>query len=503
MSNLVTKKIVCAVIAMTLVSAQVSYANSLQDMWLSNVTPGGTIATKNMNGFYGGSATLRTPIVPVTFATFTPPHVAAGCAGADIYMGSFSYINKNQIVSTLKAIMNNAQGLLFQAAIEFVSPMISGLMTKFNDLAQKLNGMQMNSCQIATSMMGDLTKKASAAGESYATELASTGALGDWLTGKTDTANVSPASASALEKDIKWAGNLTWKALKNVKAENQVDMSMFFVPSAPNPQFQREIIMSFLGTDIISVDNSGAANGSQINSPGATNHEPKLYLSSLFKQTGSETKYTCVQPNDVNDECKQVQANDPLIFIDSQLYTKVMLLGDPGWLDPATGLKPAQIRANMDGLLGQPSPNSIVAKITGTSTNGTLTLSQDKFLDVSGAPIVNLIKDLHGTRELVVVKELADILNEYIAYNTVAEFSGAILNAITNFHNAVDSAAGPGNKSSVEFSPEMQGQLKKFVQDRDDLIARRKELQGTLKVAREYVDTIIKERQARLDAVRK
>src|ERR1035437_10451877 len=116
------KKISCAVLIALMANVQTADSTGLQDMCKSNVTAGGSFDTTNRSGWTGGSAIMRTPIASIQLFNFSPPHVSAGCSGADIYMGSFSYINKNQIVSTLQAIMNNAQGLLFQSAIEFISP---------------------------------------------------------------------------------------------------------------------------------------------------------------------------------------------------------------------------------------------------------------------------------------------------------------------------------------------------------------------------------------------
>ena len=63
----------------------------------------------------------RTPIRSVNVVSFDPPRFAAGCGGIDMYMGSFSFINGDQIVATLRAIGQNAKGLLFKMAIDVIN----------------------------------------------------------------------------------------------------------------------------------------------------------------------------------------------------------------------------------------------------------------------------------------------------------------------------------------------------------------------------------------------
>ncbi|BCA65799.1 hypothetical protein SHINM1_014010 [Fluviibacter phosphoraccumulans] len=80
---------------------------------------------------------------------FDPPRINAGCGGIDLYGGSFSFINKEQLIALMRATASNAAGLLFKAAIQAVSPQLSNLMTEFGQLVQNMNNLAKNSCALA------------------------------------------------------------------------------------------------------------------------------------------------------------------------------------------------------------------------------------------------------------------------------------------------------------------------------------------------------------------
>ncbi len=58
----------------------------------------------------GGNLFLRNQVNTLQIASFTPPHITAGCGGIDAYLGSFSFINSEQIERFVKQLMGNAVG---------------------------------------------------------------------------------------------------------------------------------------------------------------------------------------------------------------------------------------------------------------------------------------------------------------------------------------------------------------------------------------------------------
>ncbi|ELX52698.1 conjugative transfer: assembly [Salmonella enterica subsp. enterica serovar Typhimurium] len=58
----------------------------------------------------GGSLYARTQVKNVQLVSMTLPDINAGCGGIDAYLGSFSFINGEQLQRFVKQIMSNAAG---------------------------------------------------------------------------------------------------------------------------------------------------------------------------------------------------------------------------------------------------------------------------------------------------------------------------------------------------------------------------------------------------------
>ena len=70
----------------------------------------------------GGNLFLRSPVKQMQVMSFTPPSLNAGCGGIDAYLGSFSFINSDQLQQFIKNLMANAQGYFFDLALQTVAP---------------------------------------------------------------------------------------------------------------------------------------------------------------------------------------------------------------------------------------------------------------------------------------------------------------------------------------------------------------------------------------------
>lgn len=121
----------------------------------ANVTNPGVFKGQSGRMFTGGSVSTRAPITqPFEFANIQTPRFSAGCGGIDIHMGGFTLIDSDQFVEKMRAIGQNAQGLVFMLAIQAVSPLLSGAMEFMEEVQGQLNKMNMDSCQAATQLVG-------------------------------------------------------------------------------------------------------------------------------------------------------------------------------------------------------------------------------------------------------------------------------------------------------------------------------------------------------------
>lgn len=137
-----------------------SVADSMEGFWndvggtSSNATGSGGYQLQGAGYYTGGSFTARSKIINVNPISITPPGIRAGCGGIDIYTGSFSHINTDQFVALMKAIPSNAIGFAFQLALETMSPSIKGTMDQLQSVIDRINNMNLNSCDMAQGLVG-------------------------------------------------------------------------------------------------------------------------------------------------------------------------------------------------------------------------------------------------------------------------------------------------------------------------------------------------------------
>tara|TARA_R110001583_G_scaffold34982_5_gene116927 strand:- start:3438 stop:4847 length:1410 start_codon:yes stop_codon:yes gene_type:complete len=103
----------------------------------------------------GGRATAKIEIVDVNMITFAPPSWKAGCGGVDLFGGSLSFINADQIVQLLRSVAANAKGYMFQLALSTVFPSGATHLENFQKKIQQLNQYLGNSCQLAQGIVND------------------------------------------------------------------------------------------------------------------------------------------------------------------------------------------------------------------------------------------------------------------------------------------------------------------------------------------------------------
>ncbi|WP_422615877.1 conjugal transfer protein TraH [Photorhabdus cinerea] len=84
-------------------------------------------------------------------------HRIADCGGVDLFRGSLSFINADQIVQLLQAVAANAKGYAFQLALDNAFPDGAKWIENFQRKVQALNQHLGNSCQLAQGIVNNLT----------------------------------------------------------------------------------------------------------------------------------------------------------------------------------------------------------------------------------------------------------------------------------------------------------------------------------------------------------
>ena len=156
--------LICSIGTMIMLPLTQAHASSFVGMKLdnkitsmSNTTSPKAYESNSRHVYSGGSMTIHNQIFNKDIVSITAPGIEAGCGGIDMFGGSFSFINGDQIVQLFRSIAQNAVGYLFQLALAVISPEISSLIRWFQDLVQKINGLASNSCRLAQGLVtGDI-----------------------------------------------------------------------------------------------------------------------------------------------------------------------------------------------------------------------------------------------------------------------------------------------------------------------------------------------------------
>lgn len=405
-----------------------------------NSTSAGAIQSQIRGGMTGGSLTARTPIMAPNIIAFDAPRWNMGCGGIDLYGGSFSFINKEQLIALMRAVASNAAGLLFKAAIQSVSPQLSNLMTEFGQLIQNMNNLAKNSCALAQlvtdSAVGGL-KSMFVDSENSSNANAADGTDKDIFDGLFQM-KTSPMKALVAATNTSCGGdsanyNLAQKALCGPGASK--------LPTRGNPlarafqmnaleqslqdySFSRKYVYDGMLLDIIqsmfsftvSDPNQGATGkGSYprsitlndvVNGGGPNSAHPK----SSFRVTqcqgntsdseGNEMPCTSLQTYNWGNGEGRASSGASVIGVPG--YVNTMIFGDPqgasGPKAPAAMIDPAQ---SLIGYVSAPS-----------SSNLKLTAEQASFVNGINLPILALLKRSNGSPEAL--QGIGIVISEYV-----------------------------------------------------------------------------------------
>lgn len=251
---MLNKRVITGILAITFSASSTASIQSQMQGWFNemgaygNVTGAQVVSGQTGTVYTGGSIYMRTPIRNYQMASIAPPSIRAGCGGIDLFAGSFSFINSEQLTALLRNIANNAVGYAFMRAVKSVSPDLADLLQYLQDQASKINSMNMNSCQMAEGivtatlgpMLSDKKEQANAQGTgSLLSNLWPDGfkSFDEWRKDKNakKQARQQAANADANLKEILQPGNVVWKALQKTDTPNEL----------------KELMMSMVGTIII------------------------------------------------------------------------------------------------------------------------------------------------------------------------------------------------------------------------------------------------------------
>lgn len=351
-------------------------------------------------GYYsGGNIWTRFPQRSVNPVNLQLPSVKAGCGGIDVFSGSFSFINSDEIVAMLKATANNALGFAFQLAIKSISPQISATIEEMAQKAQQMNQFNMNSCETAQSLVGGLWGKSDRMSSEICKSIGnSQGLFSDWAKGRhecgtggqreaTLKANKDPAIPAA-------SYNFTWEMLK----QSYPSFSVNF----------REYLMTFVGTVIFYQDGDASGKrGYQFVGQG-----DRALLTALLDGGGSVTMLKC----DTSDKCLNPTTQSMSVSASQALKPRVraMIESMNGKVRSNAALTPDEI-----GLLGATTiPLYKIISVNAAATLGGMTAN-----------------DMNDLAEIVAMDLLDALAQQYYGYASrgVGSFQNANEEALSQW----------------------------------------------------------------------
>lgn len=266
------KKVTAVVTAMAFTIS--AHAMNMQELFDSvnsqgNVSNPAVLQGQTMNLYTGGSLFMRMPKRTYQLATVTPPSWNAGCGGIDLFLGGFSFINKEQFVAMLRNIGSNALGYGFKLAIQNLCPTCDNVMQALQATAQAANRLNMDSCEAAKGIVNaavpdSWTRGKQNAAKNFGVDTNIFENITDAWTNvmssesRANQAVTSAASSRPEAKDQLPTGNVVWKALKKLDGitdeQRMILMSMIGsmifptgdTPQAPIPLLRKEITVEAL-----------------------------------------------------------------------------------------------------------------------------------------------------------------------------------------------------------------------------------------------------------------
>jgi len=145
---------ICLIAVLLLFSyTSFSYGDWLQT-WLNSVefqTNGPSSYQGSVyHGINFGSISIRFPSMAgqtIRPITFEPPGFRVGCGGVDVWMGSFSVMKIDQLLSRSKQILTAAASYTFRYALEKLCPTCVNVLNALDAASNILNSLSLNTCE--------------------------------------------------------------------------------------------------------------------------------------------------------------------------------------------------------------------------------------------------------------------------------------------------------------------------------------------------------------------
>lgn len=302
----------CVLLALAPVSPAraISFDNALDSMFYRATTDARPYESQRRSGYVAGSMSFRAPVRNYNIIAFDPPRIRAGCAGLDLFGGSFSFVNGEQLKLLIKQIGSAALGYAVYLAINEMCKPCGATISFLQKIMTELNSMNVNSCKIAKGLVNSINdpsnvKEVVSQKDGMLSRIR--GYFSDWTKEMEENykspekssryADLDSGGSTSLNPDNPMKGNLVWRGLYRDLRANAIGDPTAGVGGVIDVQMA-QYLMSITGTYVIPMvgtttgcpDTTGSGTYDNPYPKECLPHpyEPLLSLHDLLNGAGSE-----------------------------------------------------------------------------------------------------------------------------------------------------------------------------------------------------------------------
>jgi len=336
------KKLLCQIVMLSLgVSFNAHSDNAMRNIFngMRAKTDAQTFETATRVGAVGGSFSYRQVNVNTNLVSMSFPKASVGCNGIDVFLGSFSMINGDQLVQVGRGIAQGAAIYAFNIAVSAICADCAATINDIQNKLQALNKFAKDSCNATYSFLAEAKAPdqfANSVGSGPASVLnAVNGLIPDF--GSSQNSSPSKMTSQAKTKNPqefaeKFSGNLMYMGFMSI------DNGTMDIGGATELSGYRlaEQLMSLVGTIIVDWDPKGENAGSEVRPStmtvsdyifgSSTGRPVKLLKCAPAPDPSSARKAQClkmVEVTDSNFKGLQSEIQDLLLQVQTKVLSNV------------------------------------------------------------------------------------------------------------------------------------------------------------------------------------
>ena len=257
---------VCAAILAPTANADNAMRNIFNGMMTS--TSPATFSTATRTGIVGGSMSYRTTNVNTNLVSMSFPKASVGCNGIDVFLGSFSMINGDQLVQVARGIAQGAAIYAFNVAVSAICADCAATINDIQNKLQALNKFAKDSCNATYSFLSENVGTPSQFANSVSSGPASilgsiNGLIPDFGSSMTKSPEAVTSQVKAKDPEEfaeKFSGNLFYMSFMDI---DKGTMNIGGVTELSGYKLAEQL-MSLVGTVIINWDSKGEKAGMEV-----------------------------------------------------------------------------------------------------------------------------------------------------------------------------------------------------------------------------------------------